>query len=146
MNGGRDMAEIAHEIKIKAPRDRVFNALTTLEGLTSWHTTRTQGNARVGEVLQFESAGNPPFRWEITRLDPPKHLEWKCVEGPGDSVGTKVSFDLTDTADGRTLVELAHSGWPGTHGNYRKCNTLWGILLHHLRVHAETGKRGPAFA
>jgi uncharacterized protein YndB with AHSA1/START domain len=139
------MADIAHEIKIKAPRDRVFDALATLDGLRSWHTTRTEGSVGVGGVLQFESAGNPKFRWEITRLDAPKHLEWKCVEGPGDSVGTMVRYDLSDTTDGRILVELAHSGWPGTHGNYRKCNTLWGILLHHLKMHAETGRRDPAF-
>ena len=139
------MADIAHEVKIKAAKDRVFAALATLDGLKSWHTARTEGSAGVGGILQFESAGNPKFRWEISRADAPSHLEWRCVEGPGDSVGTLVRFDLSDTTDGRTLVELAHSGWPGTHGNYRKCNTLWGVLLGHLRMYVETGRRQPAF-
>jgi uncharacterized protein YndB with AHSA1/START domain len=60
-------------------------------------------------------------------------------------VGTTATFTLTKTDDGRTLVEHVHAGWPGTHGNFRKCNTTWGVLLHHLRQYAETGDAAPAF-
>jgi hypothetical protein len=45
---------------------------------------------------------------------------------------------------GRTLIEFAHRGWPHTDGNFRKCNTQWAILLHHLRDFVETGKAAPA--
>ena len=38
-----------------------------------------------------------------------------------------------------------HAGWPGTHGNFRKCNTTWGVLLHHLRDYVETGDAATAF-
>jgi uncharacterized protein YndB with AHSA1/START domain len=139
------MAEINHEIKIKAAPDRVFAALTTVEGLKSWHSAHVEGHVSVGRVLKFVHSGKPTFRWEITELDAPKRVAWQCVEGPGDSVGTRAIFELSPTDDGRTLVECAHMGWPGTHGNYRKCNTLWGILLHHLKQYAETDKAAPAF-
>jgi hypothetical protein len=56
-----------------------------------------------------------------------------------------VIFELSPADHGRTLVECTHAGWPGTHGNYRKCNTLWGVLLHHLKRYAETGTAMPAF-
>jgi hypothetical protein len=72
-------------------------------------------------------------------------VAWKCAAGPGDSPGTIVSFHLSLLADGRTLVEQDHQGWPGTHGNYRKCNTYWGVLLHHLKQYVETGVPAPAF-
>ena len=55
------------------------------------------------------------------------------------------AFTLTKTDDDRTLLEHVHAGWPGTHGNFRKCNTTWGVLLHHLRDYAETGNPAPAF-
>ena len=44
------MANIVHEIKVKASRDRVFAALATLDGLKSWHTARTEGTAGVGGI------------------------------------------------------------------------------------------------
>ena len=139
------MIDIQHEIKIRAPQQKVFNAISTLEGLRCWHSAKIDGGPKVGDTLRFESVSNPIFRWQVAELDAPKRLQWKCAEGPGDSVGTSVVFNLNETSDGRTQVELAHSGWSGTHGNYRKCNTLWAILLHHLRMYAETDTANPAY-
>ena len=29
-------------------------------------------------------------------------------------------------------------------GNFDKCNSLWGMMLHHLRTYVEKGKVAPA--
>ncbi len=142
---GVAMAEIRHEIKIKASQDVVFDALTTVHGLTGWHSSEVSGNPSLGGVVVFNSSSAAAFEWEVTKADKLKAVEWRCVKGPGNSVGTAARFYLSEASDGRTQVELFHSGWPDEHGNFRKCNTLWGILLHHLRKYAETGKEDPAF-
>jgi hypothetical protein len=59
-------------------------------------------------------------------------------------VGTTATFLITPHGD-RTFLELKHSGWPGTHGNFRKCNTIWGVLLHHIQQYVQTGTPAPAF-
>lgn len=138
------MPEIDHEIKVSAPPERVFAALTTLEGVKGWHTPNASGDGSVGSEWVFAFADHPEFRWEITQSDAPGRVAWRCTRGPGDSVGTTATFVITPVAD-RTLLELQHAGWPGTHGNFRKCNTTWGVLLHHLRDYAETGYAAPAF-
>ena len=140
------MAEIHHEIKISAPEERVFTALTTVNGLRSWYAEQVEGGAGVGDTLVFHFIGRPTFRWRVEKIERPTHVEWLCVEGPGDAKGTTVTFDLSSTADDRSLVELAHKGWPGTHGNFRKCNTYWGVLLHHLQQYTEKDVTQAAFA
>jgi uncharacterized protein YndB with AHSA1/START domain len=140
------MADISHEIKIKAPKERVFAALTTLQGLSGWHSSGVDGVADLGGVIVVSAPGAPVFEWKVTRVDKPNCVEWTCVKGPGNSVGTRARFDLSAHPDGRTFVELSHAGWPDTRGNFRKCNTLWGVLLHHLRKYVETGAQDPAFA
>lgn len=140
------MADIDHEIKIDAPVEKTFQALSTLNGLKSWHTAHIDGKADLHGVLTFSGTGKPVFRWKIAQVEPNKKLVWECLEGPGDSVGTKVAYKLSKTDDGRTLVELSHQAWPHEQGNFRKCNTLWGILLHHLKNYVETGKSEPAFS
>jgi uncharacterized protein YndB with AHSA1/START domain len=140
------MVDIQHEIKIRAMPERVFQALTSVEGLTAWHSAGVQGDSARGGVLTFEHTSAPTFRWEVTESVSPMRVAWKCLAGPGNSAGTVVTFDLSATADGRTLVELAHTGWPDTRGNYRKCNAYWGVLLFHLKQYVETGARNPAFA
>jgi uncharacterized protein YndB with AHSA1/START domain len=143
--GGTSLVDIDQEIKIKATPERVYGALTTAAGIKSWYTPRVVGDGSVTSVWHFSFSGRPEFRWQILGSVPMRHVAWKCVQGPGDSVGTTATFDISPTSDGRTLLEFSHAGWPGTHGNYRKCNTLWGILLHHLRQYAETGKSAPHF-
>jgi uncharacterized protein YndB with AHSA1/START domain len=137
------MPNIDHEIKIRAPQTTVFAALTSVEDLQGWHTSRVDGNADVGGIIAMHT--EPEFEWRVVKADKPNHVEWECVKGPGNSVGTRARFSISTTADGRTFVELSHAGWIDTGGNYRKCNTRWGVLLHHLRKYTETGKRDPVF-
>jgi len=140
------MAEINHEIKIAAAPEKVFAALTKAEGLKGWQSAHVEGDGSHSKPWRFEFAERPTFRWEVTESVSPKRVVWRCVEGPGDAVGTGVTVQLSGADRGRTLVEFAHTGWPGTDGNYRKCNTYWGVLLHHLKQYVETGVPRPAFA
>jgi uncharacterized protein YndB with AHSA1/START domain len=139
------MAEIHHEMKINASPERIFEVLTTAQGLKSWHSARVEAEGVPGRGWRFLHTGRPTFRWQVAESAAPTRVTWRCIEGPGDSAGTTVSFRLSKAEEGRTLVELAHTGWPGTHGNFRKCNAYWGVLLHHLRQYAETGAPCPAF-
>lgn len=139
------MPEIEHEIKIDASPEKVFDALTTPDGVKAWHNPGAEGSGEVGSTWVFGFADHPEFAWDVVYSDAPSQVVWRCVRGPGDSVGTTATFTLSPTEDGRTLLEHVHAGWPGTHGNYRKCNTTWGVLLHHLRDFAETGDAAPAF-
>lgn len=134
---------LVHEITINAPISRVHSALTTKEGLQGWNTKHATGSGLLGSEWVFEYKGKPSFSWKIVSLEP-NRVAWTCTAGPGDSVGTTAEYVLSAKADGRTLVEFKHDGWPSTDGNFRKCNTLWGVLLHHLAKYVETGTVNPA--
>lgn len=138
------MPEIDHEIKIDATPERVFAALSTLDGVTGWHTPTATGTGAVGSEWVFSFADHPEFGWEVTESEAPSRVVWRCTRGPGDSVGTTATFTVAPVGT-RTVLELQHAGWPGTHGNFRKCNTTWGVLLHHLRDFVETGDAVTAF-
>jgi hypothetical protein len=135
------MADIHHEIKINAVPQAVYQALTNASELNKWHTSRIDGN---NETFTIHPKDGPVFEWKVSKPD--SHIvEWRCVVGPSDSVGTIARFQLSALNDGRTLVEFSHSGWPHTKGNFRKCNTLWAILLFHLQKYLGTKQANPAF-
>lgn len=134
---------LRHAVNIDAPPAKVRDALTTLQGLKGWTAAdEASGGGKVGAQWSLKYADGPAFVWEIVTQDADK-VVWKCVTGPGDSVGTTVSFDLDKTPDGRVHLRFAHSGWPHQEGNFAKCNALWGMLLHHLRAFAEHGTVAP---
>jgi len=136
------MAGIHHEIKIHGTPDRIREALGDRAALEAWHGGRVTGGP--GEWRFDFADGAPTFRWSISPSDSRDRVVWRCLEGPGDAPGTEASFTLSPADKERTLVEFAHTGWPHTEGNYRKCNTLWAVLLHHLRQFVETGQAAPA--
>jgi uncharacterized protein YndB with AHSA1/START domain len=138
------MADINHEIKINAAPQAVYQALTNASELSKWHTSRTEKTNDIDETFTTHPKDGPAFEWKVLKPDSDA-VEWRCVAGPGHSVGTIARFQLSPLGDGRTLVEFSHSGWPDTHGNFRKCNTLWAVLLFHLQKYLSTKQAGPAF-
>lgn len=138
------MSDINHEIKIKASPEKAFQALSTLNELKCWHTAHIENAPNNPEVLSFKASEKPEFLWKIIPFESAKTVTWECVQGPGDSRGTQVIYTISQIKDNDTLVELKHASWPDQTGNFRKCNTLWGVLLHHLKTYLETGKSAPA--
>lgn len=139
------MTTLSHRIRISAPRDRVYLAISTRNGLTGWYTADLQGDPGRGEEALFKFAGHEPFRWRFTELSPGSRLRWECTEGPGAAAGTTATFSLSQTTDGRTQVDLDHDGFRGSDPALAACNTLWGILLGHLKSYEETEVPSPAF-
>ncbi|MBN9616714.1 MAG: hypothetical protein BGO25_05960 [Acidobacteriales bacterium 59-55] len=135
------MAEINHEIKIHASLPAIYQALTSPSELAMWHTAGATGDH---ESFTTRPQDGPPFAWKISKAGDDT-VQWECVEGPGNSPGTTARFKLSPLGVDRTLVEFSHSGWPDGNGSFRKCNTLWAILLFHLRQYLHSGENEPAF-
>src|SRR5690349_1991995 len=111
------MHEIDHEIMIDGTPEQVFAALSTRDGVQSWQTPHVEGSGAVGSEWRFTFSGRAEFDWEVAESEPPSRIVWRCTKGPGDAVGTTAIFLVASSGD-RTLLELKHSGWPGTHGNF----------------------------
>jgi uncharacterized protein YndB with AHSA1/START domain len=139
------MAKISHKITIQASPDRVFKALSTAEGLKGWYTPQLEGRVGEGKEAVFTFTDQVRFRWRFAELTSDSRVRWECVEGPGAAAGSTVTFRLFDKGDGRTSLEFDHDGWPESDPDMTTCNTLWGILMGHLKNYAETAKAAPAF-
>ncbi len=136
------MPDILHKVGIKAASlGDVYQALTTVEGLSEWWTTKTHGENKSGEVLQFRF-GNGGFDMEVLEKTPPKHVLWKVIGGPQEWIGTRITFDLRQQGDW-TLVFFKHEGWKEPVEFMHHCSTKWGVFLLSLKSLLETGKGTP---
>ena len=60
------MADIVHRIGIAGPASKVYNALTTDEGLRQWWKTDTTGAGAIGSVIKFRfGEGGPTSKYRI---------------------------------------------------------------------------------
>jgi uncharacterized protein YndB with AHSA1/START domain len=135
-----------HRITIAAPQAVVFRAITTESGLRGWYTPSTEGAPVHGQKvkLHFKSKEGP-FEWDVTESARESTVHWECIEGPGSAKGTTATFRLTKKDANTTIVDLDHDGLDSGDDKARVCNTMWGILMHHLKKYVETSKVDPAF-
>ena len=136
------MVDILHRVGITAPKDGVFEALTTRDGLAAWWTDDTEGDGEVGSVLQFRF---PQGGFDMRVLDaaPGEHVLWEVVGGPEEWVGTRVSWDLRTEGD-FTIVMFAHRGGRQPVEFMHHCSTKWATVLKSLKSLLETGAGAPS--
>jgi uncharacterized protein YndB with AHSA1/START domain len=105
------MVDILHRIGVRTPApDKVYDALTTVDGLADWWTDDTKGTGdEIGGVLEFRFPVGG-FDMEVIELRPAERVAWRVVDGPAEWIGTTVEWDLHQ-ADDLTVVLFAHRGW-----------------------------------
>ena len=136
------MPSIKHLFHINTSNEKVYEALTTINGLSNWWTKQTTGDTRVGGILQFRF-GEPGIDFKVTELKPNDAVSWECVDGFSDWMGTKIYF-LLDENDGKTRVRFEHSGWKEANDSFAGCSFSWARYMESLRQLCQTGK-GEAF-
>ena len=136
------MADIRHYLLIKAPVEKVYRAITEPEGLAGWWTPEVKASPEVGFVNEFRF-GNDYFpKMEVVRLEMNKRMDWDCLEGDREWVGTHLSFELEDK-DGKTGLLFTHAGWKDSTLFFASCSFDWGFYLNSLRQLCTTGKGSP---
>ncbi len=137
------MAEILHQLTIKALPTRVYQALADQKALAGWWTKYAHCEPRVGSIAEFElEGGTIKLRLKILKLLPPRSVVWHCLAGPKEWIGTQINFDLLAKAE-YTQLNFAHRGWQGMANSLPHYNFEWARYLLSLRAFVEKGKGFP---
>jgi uncharacterized protein YndB with AHSA1/START domain len=133
----KSMPDILHRVGINVKAAKVYEALTTIEGLRHWWTTETTGKAKGGGTINFGFC-----KMKVVEAKPGKLVRWKCVSGPSEWIGTEVSFQLKVKLN-QTFVLFKHAGWREPVEFMHHCSTKWGVFMMSLKSLLETGKGAP---
>jgi uncharacterized protein YndB with AHSA1/START domain len=147
-----DATRIRRELALRAPRQRVWDALTTAAGWSGWFSDAVEGEFRVGQALKLYF-GKSGVCWAIvTERNEMRTLAFQWHPGedcdldkyPREQM-TTVRFELSDQAEG-TLLLLTETGFEKVDLQRRsKCVDLntegWDYELDELRSWLEDGVR-----
>jgi uncharacterized protein YndB with AHSA1/START domain len=136
------VADILHDLPINVSVGRVFDAVSTPQGLDSWWTMRASGSPRIG--AEYGLFFGPEYDWRatVTQCVPAAAFELEMVRADADWLGTRVGFQLEDRK-GCTWVQFHHTGWPAANEHYRVSCNCWALYLRILRRHLEFGESVP---
>ncbi|WP_433290886.1 SRPBCC family protein [Actinoplanes sp. CA-030573] len=135
------MADILHRIGVVAEPERVYEALTTLDGLSGWWTEKTSGSVAPGGVIEFRFRPGG-FDMKVVELEPGRLVRWEVVDGPEEWIGTFVRWELRREGEW-TIVLFRHEGWREPVEFMYHCSTKWATYLMSLKELVETGAGSP---
>jgi uncharacterized protein YndB with AHSA1/START domain len=132
------MADIMHLVRIAAPMERVYEALTTTEGIRNWWTRDADLDSTIDGTGTFRfHEGASVTTVTVRELEAPMHVTWKTVSSfRPEWIGTTIHFDLRAEKDG-TALSFAHRGFAHADEHYAQTTTSWGVHLHNLKEYLE---------
>ena len=136
------MVDILHRIGVvDSSPDKVYDALTTIDGLAGWWARDTSGSTDVGDVIKFRFVPGG-FDMLVRDLVPAEQVVWEVVDGPEEWVGTTISWQIKQAGD-YTIVLFEHRGWREPVEFMAHCSTKWAVFLMSLKSLLETGTGQP---
>ena len=132
------MPNIIHRLTIDAPPPHVHELIANREGVARWWTGHpVDGDDAVGQriSLRFRD-GAAAAVMEVVQRDQDR-VAWRCVDGPREWIGTRVSFGLTATGSGGTTLLFRHEDWVQESEFMAGCSSNWCAYITSLKSGAE---------
>lgn len=126
---------------IKATRERVFDAIATLDGPRHWWTSEVTGSADTGGELRFGFARLDEQM--VMRVDArirPSLIQWSCIAHTRDNewTGTRLRFELAAHGFEACELNFRHTGLSAD-----LVADGWEYFLASLAAYAEHGTGTP---
>src|SRR4051794_17943377 len=107
------METIKHQVTIDAPAHIIYALVATKAGIKKWLTKSDgwtiEGEENTGGTLLFYFHESH-HEMKILKLYPYIKVEWECILGHPEWLGTTVSFNIESKGD-ECVLYFAHSGW-----------------------------------
>ncbi len=139
------MVDILHRVGVVTPSpEKVYDALTTVDGLSAWWTDDTRGSGEVGGVLEFRFPPVGGFDMEVVEVQPARTRRAGASSTARRSGSARRSTGELRQDGDYTIVLFAHAGWSEPVEFMHHCSTKWGSYLMSLKSFVETGTGAPA--
>jgi len=127
------LPDIERSVIIEAPIQKVWDAISTSEGLAAW-LMPNDFQPEIGHEFTFR--GEPKNGWDgvvhckVMELNPPERIGFTWV---GNNMDQYVSFELVPMEKNTTQFLLVHSGWRAEHAMIREIMyDGWGYITEDL--------------
>jgi uncharacterized protein YndB with AHSA1/START domain/DNA-binding transcriptional ArsR family regulator len=157
LEGGSAMAadtaarpKLVNQLFIKAPRERVWQAITTPEFTARYYYgCALESDLEVGSAFTYMApdGSGPLIEGEVLESDPPRRLShtYRSLWGPlADDAPSRVTWELEAVQNGVTKLTVVHDDFEGETATYKGlAEGGYAWILNNLKTLLETGEPLP---
>jgi len=137
------MATIRHQVLINAPVAKVYEAISTADGISTWWDKQTPSQTDQGLVMEHNPGPeHGVVQLRVVELIPNKRIEWECIsKHPASSpasawTGTHFVFELAEGAG--TTVDFSQVGYDEQSQFFESNKDAWGEVMQNLKKVVES--------
>ena len=133
-----------YEVQLSATPEAVFKALTTSKSIAGWWAkSNSLWKENADEFLSVDF-GQVKKLMRVEKATPLSSLTWNVLECTlHEWPGTRITFNVTSTSDGGSLLKLEHIGLIPQLECFESCSSGWEYFMASLKQYVETGKGTP---
>ena len=150
------MTAIRHQVLINAPVAKVYEALSTPDGISTWWDKQTPTQTDRGLVLEHNPGPeHGVVQLRVVELVPNKRVEWECISthpktSPASAwTGTHFIFEIAERDDvvssganrnqlRATTVDFCQDGYDERSEFFESNKLAWGEVLQNLKQVVES--------
>ena len=143
---GPVMLDYTKRVTVRATRQRVFDAIATIDGLRGWWTPRVTGSTDVGADVRLEFDGLDEYVvMHIDEATSPSTIRWTCITHTGHPEWhrTQPTFEIAAVDGDRCDLNFHHLGLGPALSCYQQCERGWDHFLSSITSYAESGHGRP---
>lgn len=133
------MQTIYHDFVIDVPREKVFEAVSTPEGLNNWWTLRCKGKPGLKEKYNLYFSEEYDWFANVSKFEENEVIEFSMTDAMDEWLPTQFGFILKKENADHTYVQFYHENWKEVSQEFRIASYCWANLLRQLKQYLEKG-------
>jgi len=134
------MTSIRDQVLINAPVAKVYRALATPEGVSTWWDKQESIQTDRGLVMEHNPGPEHGIvRLRVVELVPNRRVEWECISShpktsPASAwTGTHFIFDIAARQGGGAKVDFRQDGYDEKSEFFEFNKSAWAEVLQNLK-------------
>lgn len=129
---------IYHDLIIKGPIEKVFQAVSEPNHLIHWWPQTCTGYPELGQEYNFYFTKEYDWYGKVTKCIANQCFHITMTKSDIDWDATTFGFEMEEN-NGSTVLHFTHLNWPHCNAHYRIASFCWAILLKGLKDYVEKG-------
>ncbi|UOK42017.1 MULTISPECIES: SRPBCC family protein [Flavobacterium] len=133
------MQTIYHDLIINVSREKVFEAVSTPQGLNNWWTLHCKGKPGLNEKYNLYFGEGYDWFASLSKFNENEAIEFSMTDAMEEWLPTSFGFILKQENGDRTYVQFYHTNWYEVSQEFRIASYCWANLLRELKQYLEKG-------